>query len=52
MQMRWGRYRVKSARQIMRSSCAMIDRRIGAIAFDASRKISNPNPRRSERARH
>jgi hypothetical protein len=32
MQMRWGRYRVKSARLIVRSSCPMIGRRIGAIA--------------------
>jgi hypothetical protein len=50
MQMRWGRYGVKSARRIVRWSCP-IGRWIGAIAFDASGKISNADPRRSERAR-
>ena len=38
--MRWGRYGVKSARRIARSSCP-IGRWSGAIAFDASGKISN-----------
>jgi hypothetical protein len=52
MQMGWGRYRVKSARQIMRPRRPMIDGLIGAVAFNGSGKISNPNPRRSERVRH
>jgi hypothetical protein len=46
MQMRWGRYGVKSARWIARSSCG-----IGAIAFDAQGNVLNVDPRRRERAR-
>jgi hypothetical protein len=41
MQMRWGRYGVKSAR----SSCG-----IGAIAFDAQGNVLSVDPRRRERA--
>jgi hypothetical protein len=48
--MRWGRYGVKSARRIVRSSCP-IGRWSGAIAFDASGKISNAGQGRSERPR-
>jgi hypothetical protein len=50
MQMRWGRYGVKSARRIVRSSYP-IGRWSDAIAFDASGKISNTSQRRSERPR-
>jgi hypothetical protein len=39
MQMRWGRYGVKSARWIVCSSCP-IGRRIGVVAFEASEKMS------------
>jgi hypothetical protein len=30
MQMRWGRYGVKSGRLVVRASCSLIGRRIGA----------------------
>jgi hypothetical protein len=40
MQMRWGRYGVKSARWIARSS-----RGIGAMAFDAQGNVLSVDPR-------
>jgi hypothetical protein len=45
MQMRWGRYGVKSGRLIVRSGCPLLGRRIGAIALHAL------GPRRSGRVR-